>query len=403
MIPSLLLIALATFYAAFMLRQAAGLRRVLRQPLPPEPAAWPRVSVVIPARNEATAITACVRAVLRNTYPPDRLDVLVVDDASTDATPALVQRLIRQHAPLVPANGDGTDDARATGPALRLLRLEGAAWAHKKRALEHGIAHATGDIILTTDADCHVPPDWVRTMVRHFTRTGDDQPEVAFVSGPVLYRTDAATGGSTFARAQALEFLGLVALGAGAIGAGRPTLCNGANVAYRRHVFEALGGYQGLDHLTSGDDELLMQRIADETPYEVRFCAAPEAAVTTVPAPTLRRLIEQRRRWASKGPRYPRRGLVALLSGIYGFYVMLLGSLVALPFAPALGPAVAVALGLKLGAEAFVLGPACRHFGRRDLLRLFVPTQLVQIPYVVLIAPLGALGGYEWKGRRVRQ
>jgi cellulose synthase/poly-beta-1,6-N-acetylglucosamine synthase-like glycosyltransferase len=373
---------------------AVGFRRVVRVGVRREPdAGLPFVSVVVPARDEADAILPCLGSIFAGTYPPDRYEVIVVDDLSRDATPALVRHEMKRINRVAVAAGGAGDGEAGAEQRLRLLRVpenEDRARAHKKRAIEQGIAAARGTIICTTDADCTVPPDWLREIVARF------DGETALVSGPVLYPT-----GGPAADVEALEFLGLVAVGAGAIGVGRPNLCNGANVAYRKDVFDALGGFSGIDHLTSGDDELLMQKVAYTTEWRVRFCAAPGAAVLTRAPEGLRAFFEQRRRWASKGAHYPHPALVALVAAVYTFYVALLGGLLALPFVPALGLPVAAALGLKVLPEAALLGPACRHFGRLRLMAYFLPAQLLHLPYIVGMGAAGALGGYEWKGRRI--
>ncbi len=249
---------------------AVGFRRVMRAEVETSSEPFPFVTVIVPARDEAASIVACLDSIFAGDYPEDRFDVLVVDDLSRDATPDLVRRTMQRYNRIaVPAGFEEEDDA----PRLRLIPMpenEDRARAHKKRAIEKGIEHARGEIILTTDADCIVPPRWIRRMTAPF------DAETALVSGPVLYPT-----GGPAADVAALEFLGLVAVGAGAIGIGRPNLCNGANVAYRKAVFHDLGGFSGIDHLTSGDDELLMQKIAYTTDWRVRFCPAPDAAVLT--------------------------------------------------------------------------------------------------------------------------
>jgi hypothetical protein len=364
--------------------------------------ALPFVSVIVPARDEAAAISRCLRSILANDYPADRFEVIVVDDLSEDETPERVADLMRQvNRHPVPAGieeaAGGSPPPLAPSPEgerLRLLRMPEnleRAQAHKKRAITKGIAHARGEIILSTDADCAVRKGWIRAMAGRF------DAETALVSGPVLY----PVGHSPVRHVQALEFLGLVAVGAGAIGIGRPNLCNGANVAYRKAVFDALGGFAGIDHLTSGDDELLMQKIAYETSWRVRFCPDREATVLTEGAPTLRAFFEQRRRWASKGTHYPDLTLRATVGAIYVFYVALLAGALALPWAPRLAKPLAGALALKALPEAALLGPACRHFGRGRLMGYFPLAQLAQIPYVVAIGAAGALGGYTWKGRRI--
>ncbi len=405
-------------YAAMVGAFALGLRRVLSEERkeaqsgalsdPPVPRSSdspiPFVSVIVPARDEAAVIEGCVRSILANDYPADRFEVIVVDDLSEDATPALVRRLQAEVNAPAAVLADGEDEHPADGDRLRLLRMPDnleRTRAHKKRAIEKGIAHARGRLILTTDADCTAPTGWIRHMAAAFGDLDADPATTsvtAFVSGPVLLRA----GRSPFLQMQALEFLGLVSVGAGAIGAGRPTICNGANVAYRRDVFEALGGFHGIDHLTSGDDELLMQKIHDTTPHRVRFCPDREAAVVTEPVPTLQAFFEQRRRWASKGAHYPNKRLVALFSAIYLFYLGLLVGLPAWPFVPALTPVLLPALALKLVPEAALLGRAAWHFGRARLFATyFLVSQLWQIPYIVVAATAGAWGNYEWKGRRV--
>lgn len=371
---------------------AVGFRRVVQEDAEAVPDDnLPFVSVIVPARDEANVIGPCLDSIFAGDYLEDRFEVIVVDDCSRDATPEIVrEKMAILNRAAVPAGFAEDDEAEQRLRLVQIADNRKRARAHKKRAIERGIAEARGAIICTTDADCLVPPGWLRALVARF----DD--ESALVSGPVLYPT-----GNPAADVAALEFLGLVAVGAGAIGIGRPNLCNGANVAYRKDVFESLGGFSGIDHLTSGDDELLMQKIAYTTDWRVRFCADRAAAVLTEAPDSPRTFFEQRRRWASKGAHYPHPALVAMIVAIYTFYVALLGGLVALPFVPALAPALAAGFALKALPEAALLGAACRHFGRGRLMAYFLPAQLLHLPYIVAMGAAGALGGYEWKGRRV--
>lgn len=388
----LVLLALSGAYAWRLASFARGFRAVARQsdarPALPT-AALPSMTIVVPARDEADSIGACVDAILAQDYPADRLEIIVVDDDSSDATPDLV----RARMPRVVA-GDVPADA-PTGPALRLVQIpenRRRARAHKKAAIEKAVAHATGELILTTDADCHVPPTWARTMAAAF-----DTDAVAFVSGPVRYHL--APGAGLFSRLQAMDFFGLMACGAGGIGLGRPNLANGACVAYRRDVFERLGGFSGIDHVTSGDDELLMQKIAyGPAGLDVRFCAAPEAMVLTAPVESLRAFVHQRKRWASKGANYPPQ-LQRMLVGLVAFFFALTAAFVALPFAPALWPYVLGALGVKAVADLAVLVPSARRFGQTRVLAVFPLHLVLHAPHSLLVGILGPMGRFEWKGR----
>ncbi|MEM6783763.1 MAG: glycosyltransferase [Bacteroidota bacterium] len=409
MLVSLLLLSLAGVYALLIGAFALGYRRVAREPVRgADEDDVPFVSVIVPARDEADCIEACMDAILANDYPADRFELLVVDDLSDDATPELVRAKIEAPRELVFAGfEDEPDEDEPASLRLRLLQMPEnleRQRAHKKRAIEKGIAHARGDVILTTDADCAVPSTWIRSMTHAFGRVeaydrplDRTNPGVALVSGPVLYTVHRPA----LLQMQALEFLGLVAVGAGAIGAGRPTLCNGANVAYRRDVFDALGGFHGIDHLTSGDDELLMQKIADRTAWQVCFCNDPAAAVVTEPMFSLGAFVAQRARWASKGAHYPNPALVAMNVAIFAYFVLLIGTTLALPLVPALAGVVAGAWALKLVPEWALLAPFARRFGRPHLLRWFLPSQVLHPVYIVAMATLGAWGGYTWKGRKV--
>ncbi len=391
------LIGLAAVYAGIIGGFAVGLRRVLRAGSEGGPMdALPFVSVIVPARDEEGCIARCLDSILVGDYPKDRFEVIVVDDLSEDRTAAVVRAVMQRVNARVPVLADGTAEAEPALERVRLFQMPenlDRARAHKKRAITKGIAHARGEVILTTDADCALPSGWIRAMVGSF------DAGTALVSGPALY----PVGETAASRVQALEFLGLNAVGAGAIGAGRPNLANGANIAYRKDVFDALGGFDGIDHLTSGDDELLMQKIAYGTGWRVRFCADPRAAVLTDAAPTVRAFFDQRRRWASKGAHYPHPPLQATVVAIFVFYVALLVGTLGLPLWPALAPAVLVAWALKIAAEASLLGPMCRHYGRGRLMAYFLPAQLLHVPYIVGVAVAGAVGNYTWKGRRVRR
>lgn len=382
---SIVLLILALFYALLIGLFAIGFRRVRHTPAPQAPGCWPFVSVIVAARNEEAQIGTCLDALLANDYPHDRFEVIVVDDGSTDATAAVVSS--RQQPVMVGSEMDQEGNA----PPLQLIQLpQLEQGGHKGWAQQHGIAAARGDLILTTDADCVVSPRWIRTMVACFL------PDTGFVAGPVRYRP----GPSLFGRLQALEFLGLVATGAGGMGLGRPNMCNSANVGYRREVLDLFAD-DPTRRVIPGDDEILAQRLAEHTDWQVRFCADPDAMVETKPELDFRAFWSQRRRWAGTGPRYPLPGLVAAILSVYAFYVLLLAGLLLLPWSPSLWPVVGSAFLLKMSAEATLLYPACVHFGQRPLFRFFPLAQVVQIPYVVGIGAAAAFGAPQWKGRPV--
>ena len=337
----------------------------------------PRFSVLIAARDEAAALPHLLEALSQQTLPPHLFEVLIADDHSADGTAALVRAA-----------------ARAAPFALRLVALPPGATG-KKAALAAAEAQARAAWAVCTDADCRPAPGWLRAYAELLQ--GAATP-LHFVSGPVRL----TPGGAWFDGLLGLEFAGLGGVGAGCIGRGRPTMCNGANLAFRRRTFQAVGGYADNAGLASGDDEFLLHKIHQRYPAGVRFLADPRALVDTPAPATLRALLRQRVRWASKWPHYrsaaPRRLAVLVLAANVS---LALGLGLALRW-PALGPWAGAAWLLKLGADAWLLAPMLALLGRRRWLAWLLPLQVLYVPYALAVALAARRGAYRWKGRQVR-
>ena len=172
-------------------------------------------------------------------------------------------------------------------------RLEqNIAIGRKPLAIAKGITQAAGEIILTTDADCIAPPRWIEIMVNHF------EENVAFVAGPVAEQTSR----NFFSKLEQLEFLGLITTAAGLIGSGRPIICNGANLAYRKSAFISVGGFG--DNGSSNDDESLMNRMVHRNIGKIVFAPESDAVITTRSSNTITSFLRQRIRWANKRGHY---------------------------------------------------------------------------------------------------
>jgi cellulose synthase/poly-beta-1,6-N-acetylglucosamine synthase-like glycosyltransferase len=286
-------------------------------------------------------------------------------------------------------------NAIASSPfPLRLLQL-----AHlpqqptgKKAAIEAAIANAAAPWVVCTDADCRVPSGWLSAYAAAIA-----SKKVQFISGPVLL-----TGVGVLADLQGLELAALVGVGGASIAAGAPTMCNGANLAYSRQAFAAVGGFSGNAHVPSGDDEFLLHKIADAYPESIRFLKAPEATVRTAAQPTLLALLAQRVRWASKWQHYRNstsRWLALLVLGANMALALL--SLLALAD-NRLWPWVALGWVAKLGADMYLLTTVLGFFERRRWLWLVPLLQLLYAPYALAVGVLGLRGGYQWKGRKVK-
>lgn len=373
-----LLISIPVFLLLHYLLFLSGVLRGLNRLRPPSKRKdeYPAISVIIPFRNESASIVQNLKSIEAQSYPQDKIEVLYVDDASEDDS----------HEKLLEA---------ITKPYVKVIRVpEGySPDAHKKRAIRYGIENTSGEIIIGTDADTVHGEHWLETMADCF---GEN---TAFVSGPVAF----SGGEAFFSRLQRLEFEGLVLTGAGLIGAGSPTICNAANIAYRRDVYNEVNGFAGTMNLTSGDDELLMQKIAADTGYEIDFCYDSRAMVRTEPNETVNQFYQQRKRWASKGLFYRNKLLILRLALIYLFFLSLPLSVAAISL-DLLFLHVSLALfAVKAVAEYAVLKKGDTLFGRSINGLVFTVAQLLHTPYIVVAGLVGALGDYVWKGRRVKR
>lgn len=338
------------------------------------------VSVIVPARNEENHIVACLESLLQQTYPNELYEIIVVDDHSTDRTAEIVKEFVERYP-----------------TRLRLVRHhdEPTTQAYKKTAIERGIALAPNEIIATTDADCIVQPTWLEGIMRHFT------PEVGMVSGYILFHPNYEK--NWFQKVQALEFLALTTVGAGAIGQKNPIISNGANLAYRRDAFREVGGFKDIDHLPSGDDDLLMQKIHRLTNWQIRFAIEAETINFTYPCPNLRTFMHQRTRWASKSAHYHYKpSLVLFLIAVYLLYFYIFVGLPLSLFVSSFALWPWLILMGKAGIDFLITARGCALTRRRSLLRYFPLAEILQIPYILWVGVAGLVGNYEWKDRKIK-
>ena len=335
------------------------------------------VSIIIPFRNESQNIIANLRSIESQLYPEDKFEVIYINDFSEDDSVELLRNHIKKNN-------------------IRVLSVpeDYSKNAHKKRAIRFGIENAKGDIIITTDADCVYDEEWLNSMMLSFdSLTG-------FVSGPVEFISDE----KLFSKFQKLEFAGLVLCGAGLIGSGHPTICNAANIAYRKKVFNEVGGFKDQMNLSSGDDELLMQKISKDSDYKVKFCIENKAIVKTSANKTIGDFFQQRKRWASKGLFYGDNSLVLKLILIYTFYLGLIFQLIlGLTINKTFLLSLLISMFLKFIYEFRILLKGKEKILDGLQLKYFFITEIFQIPYIIYAGLVGTFGNYLWKSRKVKR
>ncbi len=368
---SLFLTGIYLFLVAYFIKGWAS----LKQPNVHTGVFRTKVTVMIAARNEATNIHKTINDLLAQDYPKELTEMIIVDDHSSDRTAEIISSYADRGVKLLQLNEDKPLNS------------------YKKKALATAIGLSTGELMVATDADCRMSSRWLSAIVGYY-----EDNDLVMISSPVAYFEER----SLFEYLQALEFSYLIGIGAAFIGNKRASTCNGANLAYRKDVFYEVGGFKGIDDLASGDDELLLQKVAVRYPGRIGFLKEREAIVYTHAKHTLKQFLQQRRRWASKSTHYKDKRIVALAVCIWlfnlsllvnaglGFYNIYFFKLFALQFL------------LKYLFEVAFLLPITSFFKRPGLVALLILLIPVHIIYFVYIGLIGNTRKYEWKGRTVR-
>jgi cellulose synthase/poly-beta-1,6-N-acetylglucosamine synthase-like glycosyltransferase len=334
-----------------------------------------RVTILIAARNEEDKIHLTINDILAQEYPKELTEIIIVDDHSTDRTSEII--------------------ASYAGRGVKLLKLneDQPLNSYKKKAIATAIGLSTGELMVATDADCRMGPSWLSSFVGYY-----EMHNPVMITAPVSYYQEQ----SLFERMQTLEFFTLVATGAAFIGNNRASTCNGANFAYRKDVFNEVGGFKGIDDLASGDDELLLQKVAAIYPGRIGFLKLRDAIVLTHAKPTLKEFLQQRRRWASKSVKYKDKRVVALVVGLWLFYTSVALNFFIGFYNPIFFAISFSEMGLMALLEFILLLPVTRFFRRSSLLWLIPMSMPLYITYFAYIGLIGNKGKYIWKGRLVK-
>ncbi|MFC6999462.1 glycosyltransferase [Rufibacter roseus] len=229
---------------------------------------FPKVSILIAARNEEANILACLAAIERLNYPKDRLEVLVGDDRSSDATFTLVQSLLPQRPYLTCVSI--TDNLPGTkGKANVLAQL-----AQK----------ATSDFFFITDADIEVPPQWLTSLM------GQVKQGTGIVTGITTTK-----GSKLFDRMQALDWLFSLGLMQVVADRGVPVSTMGNNMLITREAYEAVGGFAGIPFSITEDVQIFKEVI--KKGFTTANVYEAEVLALSMPAPDFSTFLQQRRRW----------------------------------------------------------------------------------------------------------
>lgn len=375
LIHILISVFLALYFITALLWILAYIRRTPVHQVKLDPGM--RVSVVVAARNEGHNLPGLLGSLLDQDYDGD-IEVIVSDDYSEDNSVQVIQ--------------DHVQMFREKGLRLIVISCSSECPQGKKHALARAIAHAKGEIVLSTDADCRVPPQWISLMVSPFR-----SENVRFVAGYVVLE-----GGRTFLeRFQSVEQSVLSFISCAAINSGLPFMSNGANLAFRRATFKEVGGYDYGESHPGGDDTFFMLSVHRRYPGSIRFMDDKRSAVASKPLSDTHGYLQQRKRHGSKVSGYEEAyiklvGVLLMITNLFHFLCY-----PAIAFLPGPDGPVIRFLTVKLLLDMFIGFFAVRRFGSFKPILFVIPFTLLYPIYLIIVSLLMIISpGFEWKGRQ---
>lgn len=327
--------------------------------------ALPRVSVVIAARNEEDQISNLINDLIIQEYPIDQLEIVLVNDRSTDSTLDIITEASNNYAFIKVVS----------------INEESKEMTPKKNALTKGIESALGEIVVLTDADCRVGKLWVSSMAYSVM----NQNCISIGFSEVTNEND-----SLFDRYQRIDFFSIIIANAGVSGWGAFWSGSGQNLAFYKNDFEAIGGFQDVRKRISGDDMYLVQAISNLKNGYVHI--DPNSFVKTSPVKSVSSFFNQRVRWSSNAKM---NFYDAPL--FFGFLLTMMIYNLLILFSFLLGNPWLSLLSIKFILDALVIFLGGKLFDRNMDILAYCVWAILQPIYVPLIGIWGIRGKFYWK------
>ncbi len=338
-----------------------------------------KFSILIPFRNEQDNLPELIKSLNKIDYHNSCFEILFVDDGSTDNSVTIILNSIKKELDY---------------QVLKNIRETNAP---KKDAINLAIKNAKHQWIVTTDADCEVPIKWLEVLNSFIIKN-----EAVFIAMPVGYKAN----DSLLQQFQKIDFMSLMATTIGSFGNKKPIMCNGANLCYLKSAFKEVNGFKNNQHIASGDDVFLMEKMYRKFPDKVRYLKSDKVTVYTKPEKTFTDLLQQRIRWASKSSK-TRNNLVKVI-GLIVFSINLLMSIfiiysISFYFVDGIINYWFLALFLLKIILDYLLINRCYTFYKEKLhLKYYLFTALLHPFFMSVIPLLSFFSKYDWKGRRFR-
>lgn len=339
-----------------------------------------RFSIVIPFRNEAKQLPALLESIFSLNYPKELFEVILIDDESDDDSRNVLDTLLMSN----------TDDATN----IKVINTIRTTNSPKKDAISLAISKAKADWIMITDADCILPKYWLNSFDAYIQKYSP-----SLIVAPVTYYDIKGL----LQNFQLLDVLSLQGATIGGFGIKKPFLCNGANLAYTKHLFNSVNGFEGNSEVASGDDVFLLEKAYQNNPNQVHYLKSKQAIVTTKALSTIPELIHQRVRWAAKTSAYKNRFGKIAGSIVFAQNALLIVCLF-ITLIGALNPKVLlISFLIKVSVDIILISKSAVFFNQTKHLKHYALAAFIYPFFSVYVVIIAVFKGYQWKDRHYQK
>ncbi len=318
----------------------------------------PKVSIIIPAKDEENNIEDLLSSIKEIDFPNDKLEVIVVNDRSTDKTADIV----RKHA----TNQNNIKLINVANDSEK-FNIPG-----KAGAVHLGVESSRGEIIFVTDADCKIQPQWVKKILPIY-----EDKKIGFVTSFTN-----VIGKRLFDKIQAIEWIYMHTMAMGGIGLNQPLGCYGNNLTFRKDYYLDFGGYKSIPF--SVTEDLALQKAFHNNNYQIHYCIDKDILVDTKPCKNVKEYFAQHHRWARGGLNLGWRAAIFVLSsfGIWAgmLYFLVSGNLLCF----------LLLLVIRVAGDFALITPALLILNKTKLL-FYVPLSVLFFLIVELAIPFAIL------------
>ena len=373
----ILSVFILTVYIILIIDLVRGFNR-LPEFIPERTTPQNNFTIIVPFRNEAKNLPSLLESFSVLNYNVDKFEIILVNDDSLDDFQKIVDEFTAKNSTI----------------QFRIIQNIRKSLSPKKDAIETAIKKAQFGWIVTTDADCEVPNNWLNNFNSFLQKN-----KVKMIVAPVVYTVE----NKFLQHFQNLDFLSLQGTTIGSFGMNRPFMCNGANLCYAKEAFFEVNGFDRNNEIASGDDVFLMEKILDKFPLGVKYIKNIESIVKTKPQSNLKELIQQRIRWAAKTRSTKSMfgkmvGLIVLTTNFYWILLLVLAL-----FQQISWQYVGLFFLVKLNIDFVLLYKTTEFFKQKESMKKYLYSSFIYPFFNVYVAIASFFKGYQWKGREFRK